>query len=88
MDQSPSRGIGRQKTATVIFNRQCPKVVDRFRFGNPENCPFVISSNARLAIFESGSILFHESDKLLYGSGYHYLCKVSAIKCLLFEYQN
>ena len=32
MDQSPCRGIGRQKTATVIFNRECPKVVDRFRF--------------------------------------------------------
>ena len=31
MDQSPCRGIGRQKTATVIFNRECPKVVDRFR---------------------------------------------------------
>ncbi len=34
MDQSPSRGIGRQKTATVIFNRECPKVVDRFRSGD------------------------------------------------------
>ena len=33
MDQSPCRGIGRQKTATVIFNRECPKVVDRFRGG-------------------------------------------------------
>ena len=32
MDQSPSRGIGRQNTATVIFNRECPKVVDRFRY--------------------------------------------------------
>ncbi|MBW1784345.1 MAG: RlmE family RNA methyltransferase [Deltaproteobacteria bacterium] len=31
MDQSPSRIIGRQKTATVIFNNECPKVVDRFR---------------------------------------------------------
>ena len=31
MDQSTSRGIGRQKTATVIFNSECPKVVDRFR---------------------------------------------------------
>ena len=31
MDQSPNRIIGRQKTATVIFNSECPKVVDRFR---------------------------------------------------------
>ena len=31
MDQSSSGGIRRQKTATVIFDSQCPKVVDRFR---------------------------------------------------------
>jgi len=32
MDQSPSTCVGGQKTATVIFNSECPKVVDRFRF--------------------------------------------------------
>jgi len=33
MDQSPSTCVGGQKTATVIFNSECPKVVDRFRRG-------------------------------------------------------
>jgi len=35
MDQSPSTCVGGQKTATVIFNSECPKVVDRFRPGRP-----------------------------------------------------
>ena len=32
MDQSTSRDVRRQKAATVIFDSECPKVVDRFRF--------------------------------------------------------
>ena len=31
MDQSTSTHGRRQKTPTVIFNSECPKVVDRFR---------------------------------------------------------
>ena len=32
MDQSSCRCIGRQKDTTVIFDNECPKVVDRFRW--------------------------------------------------------
>jgi len=32
MDQSPGRDIGGQKEPTVIFNSECPKIVDRFPF--------------------------------------------------------
>ena len=35
MDQPPSTSISRQKSATVIFNSECLKVVDRFRFWGP-----------------------------------------------------
>jgi len=31
VDQSPGKGIGGQEIATVIFDSECPKVVDRFR---------------------------------------------------------
>jgi hypothetical protein len=31
MDQCSCRCIGRQEETTVIFDRECPKVVDRFR---------------------------------------------------------
>jgi len=32
VDQSTSTHGRRQKAPTVIFNSECPKVVDRFRF--------------------------------------------------------
>ena len=32
MDQSSSKGVGRQKETTIIFFTECPKVIDRFRY--------------------------------------------------------
>lgn len=54
MDQSPSRGIGRQKTATVIFNRECPKVVDRFRRGRKADRYFMLTLCSKLIDSDRG----------------------------------
>lgn len=37
VDQSPGKGIGGQETATVIFDSECPKVVDRFHWSMSKN---------------------------------------------------
>ena len=37
MDQSPCGGVGRQEKTTVIFDCECPKVVDRFRIGHGQS---------------------------------------------------
>ena len=54
MDQSSSGGIRRQKTATVIFDSQCPKVVDKnfmFLFPCFHYCIFIHRNRIKVLIF-------------------------------------